>query len=201
MHTNVGPERRRPSCGQPALKVGGLTSVVLPPARPIRSAAVATVRRVTCDVPTVRAGGPSTANQYDFVEDRTTMAASIGCSTCSTSSAMNARERCPIRQTFHPLTAGARQGLDRAELREIAIKIVARRAAAPAGYSLSAVPGSSRQQPGGLLDLTNLPTTIRYCLGCRDVREGVPWRVYNACLASMARPEGHFIFVRNAGRL
>ena len=51
------------------------------------------------------------------------------------------------------------------------------------------------------LDLTNLPTTIRYCLGCRDVREGVPWRVYNACLASMARPEGHFIFVRNAGRL
>ena len=51
------------------------------------------------------------------------------------------------------------------------------------------------------LDLTNLPTTIRCCLGCRDVREGVPWRVYNACLASMARREGHFIFVRNAGRL
>ena len=35
------------------------------------------------------------------------------------------------------MTAGARQGLDRAELREIAIKIVARRAA-PAGYSLRA---------------------------------------------------------------
>jgi hypothetical protein len=51
------------------------------------------------------------------------------------------------------------------------------------------------------LDLTNLPTTIRCCLGCRDVREGVPWRVYNACSASMARREGHFIFVRNAGRL
>jgi hypothetical protein len=196
MHTNVGPERRRPSCGQPALKVGGLISVGLPRVRPIRSAAVATVRRVTCDVPTVRAFGcgPSTAKPYH--DGRKYRMLNV-----STSSAMNARERCPIRQTFHPLTAGARQGLNRAELREIAIKIVARRAAAPAGYSLSAVAGSSRQRPGGLLDLTNLPTTIRYCLGCRDVREGVPWRVYNACLASMARPEGHFIFVRNAGRL
>ena len=42
--------------------------------------------------------------------------------------------------------------------------------------------GESRPRANGqatYLDLTNLPTTIRYCLGCRDVREGVPWRVYN----------------------
>jgi hypothetical protein len=52
-----------------------------------------------------------------------------------------------------------------------------------------------------MFDLTIQPSAIGWCLGCRDVREDVPWKVYNAYLASMALPEGHFILVRNVVRL